>query len=191
MDNETQYYEIPKDQLFDGPENYIRISREGGRDHITIDSILDKMASKGERLDRIANIDQGVVSGCDYVSSRNKDKLPKNTDVIDGDGIFVLDLENPRDLEVVARFSRPEKRLLRRFYKNSDIKRYWCSDQAAKRLLYIGRELDCLDDYPNVATHLRRFRPILSSRREAENGTIKYFSSSGLVPRISFCRPSS
>jgi type I restriction-modification system DNA methylase subunit len=174
-DNETQYYEIPQDQLFDGPENYIRISREGGRDQITIDSILDKMASKSERLDRIANIDQGVVSGCDYVSSRNKDKLPKNTDAIDGDGIFVFDLENPRDLEVVARFTRPEKRLLRSFYKNSDIKRYWCSDQAAKRLLYINRELDCLDDYPNVAAHLRRFRPILSSRREAENGTIKYF----------------
>lgn len=177
-DADSQYWEISQDRLFDGPENYIRISREGhqgGGGKVTIDTVLDKMAKKGERLDKIANINQGVVSGCDYVSSRNRDKLPRNSDVADGDGIFVLDLENPRDVEVIASFSNPEKRLLRHFYKNSDIRRYSCSTTTVKRLLYIDRELNSLDDYPRVAAHLKRFRPILSSRREAENGRIKYF----------------
>jgi adenine-specific DNA-methyltransferase len=46
---------------------------------------------------------------------------------------------------------------------------------TSKRLLYIDRNLDSLSRYPNVAAHLVKFRSILAARREAENGTIKYF----------------
>ena len=177
-DEESHYFEIPRERLFDGAENYIRLAREetpkaGLR--FTIDTILDKMANQGEPLERFAAINQGVVSGCDYVSTRNRDKLPKGTDVLDHDGIFVFDLENPRDVDVLESFTEAERLLLRRFYKNSDIHRYSCSTSTTKRLLYIGRELNSLSRYPNVAQHLARFRRILASRREAANGIIKYF----------------
>lgn len=177
-DEESRYFEIPQERLYDGAENYIRLTREetpkaGLR--FTIDTILDRIANEGERLERFADINQGVVSGCDYVSARNRDKLPKDTDVLDHDAIFVFDFENPRDVEVFETFTGAEKSLLRRFYKNSDIRRYSCSTSTTKRLLYIGRELDSLSRYPNVAQHLARFRRILASRREAANGIIKYF----------------
>ena len=68
-----------------------------------------------------------------------------------------------------------EKRLLRRFYKNSDIGRFSCSTKTSKRLLYIGRDLDNLSEYPQVLGHLKKFRAILSERREVGNGVIKYF----------------
>jgi len=134
--------------------------------------VLDAQA---ERLGQVANINQGVVSGCDYVSSRNVENLPISVETVYGDGIFVFDLDNSRDRTVVDGFSEKEKRLLRRFYKNSDIRRYVCSEKTTKRLLYIGRDLNSLKEYPRVFEHLSRFKSILSKRREVENGVIKFF----------------
>jgi adenine-specific DNA-methyltransferase len=141
----------------------------------TINSFLDKVAAEGQPLDKVANINQGVVSGCDYVSRRNELRLPANTDAIHGDGIFVLDLDNPRDERVVAGFAGNERRLLRRFYKNSDISRFWCSAKTSKRHLYIGRGIDDLGEFPRVREHLKRFKTLLSERREVGNGVIKFY----------------
>ena len=177
-DDDTQYYEVQQTELYDGGENYIRLNRERavvGSRKPTINAILDKVAAQGEALGKIANINQGVVSGCDYVSPRNEDKLPANTEAIHGDGIFVLDLDNPRDKRVVNGFSESEKKLLRKFYKNSDIHRFSCSTKTSKRLLYIGRDLDDLSEYPQVLEHLKKFKAILCERREVENGVIKFF----------------
>jgi len=177
-DDDSRYYEVPQTELYDGGENYIRLNREraaAGSHRPTINAILDKVAAQGEALGKIANINQGVVSGCDYVSPRNEDKLPANTEAIHGDGIFVLDLDNPRDKRVVNGFSESEKKLLRKFYKNSDIHRFSCSTKTSKRLLYIGRDLDDLSEYPQVLEHLKKFKAILCERREVENGVIKFF----------------
>jgi adenine-specific DNA-methyltransferase len=177
-DEESQYFTIPQEELYDGPENYIRLNRiKVGSDgnKTNINAVLDKMVMQGNQLIKIANINQGVVSGCDYVSSRNQEKLPKSADVASGDGIFVFDLENPRDMQIVSGFTESEKKLLRRFYKNSNIGRYSCITRTSKRLLYIGRNLESLYDYPNILAHLKKFKPILSDRREVKNGFIKYF----------------
>ncbi len=177
-DSESSYFTIRQEDLYNGSENYIRIDRECVTSvsvNVNINSILDNLARGYELMERIANIDQGVVSGCDYVSNRNIDKLAAHADVENGDGIFVYDLDNPRDREVISGFNEFERSLLRRFFKNSDIRRYWCSNHATKRLLYIGREIHSLTDSPNVAAHLKKFKAILSHRREVENGRIKYF----------------
>jgi adenine-specific DNA-methyltransferase len=133
------------------------------------------VAEGSGRLGKIANIDQGVVSGCDFVSSRNIDRMPRNTKIAFGDGIFVFDYDNPRDKDVTSQFSERERAVLKKFYKNSDIRPYWSESRATKRLLYIGRSMNSLDGLPHVAAHLQRFRPILSERREVENGRIRYF----------------
>jgi len=177
-DDDTKYYKITQTMLYDGSENYIRLNREEvhtGKCKTTISSILDKVAARCEMLGRIANINQGVVSGCDYVSSRNENRLTSGTDAVRGDGIFVFDLNNPRDEKVVNNFYKKEMALLRKFYKNSDIDRYTCSIQTSKRLLYISRELDTLKDYPRIFKHLKKFKAILAQRREVENKVIKFF----------------
>jgi len=177
-DDDSKYYEVAQAELYDGGENYIRLNRERVRavsGKPTINAVLDKVARQGEALGRIANINQGVVSGCDYVSPRNEDRLPANTEAIHGDGIFVFDLDNPRDKRVVNAFSASERQLLRNFFKNSDISRFSCNTKTSKRLLYIGRDLDNLSEYPQVLGHLKQFKAILSERREVENGVIKFF----------------
>jgi len=177
-DDGTQYYKVAQADLYDGTENYMRLNRVHsavGARKPTIHAILDKVAEQGEALGKIAKINQGVVSGCDYVSPRNEEKLPANTEAVRGDGIFVFDLDNPRDKRVAGAFSEKEKKLLRKFYKNSDITRYVCNSQTAKRLLYIGRDFDDLSEYPKVLEHMKKFRSILEKRREVANGVIKYF----------------
>ncbi|MEK7248875.1 MAG: N-6 DNA methylase, partial [Bacteroidota bacterium] len=77
-DDETRYYEVAQPDLYDGSESYIRLNRELvtiGVHKATINSVLDKVAAHGETLGKIANINQGVVSGCDYVSNRNAENL--------------------------------------------------------------------------------------------------------------------
>ena len=177
-DEDTQYYEVAQEELYDGSENYIRLNRNcviAGVRKLTINTILDKVASQGVGLGQITNINQGVGSGCDYVSPRNERRLPANSEAKHGDGIFVLNLDNPRDRRAVASFTNSEKQLLREFYKNSDICRFVCGTKTTKRLLYIGRELDDLSAFPNVVEHLNRFGAILAERREVKNGVIRLF----------------
>jgi adenine-specific DNA-methyltransferase len=178
IDAESNYHTIYQEDLFDGKENYIRLDMEHSTSvskGVNINDILDKIAKGGGALGTIANIDQGVVSGCDYVSNRNIDKLSSNHDVINGDGIFVIDLENSRDKNVISKFNETDLALLKPFFKNSDIRRYWSAKHATKKLIYIDRSINSLMDCPNVALHLKKFRAILSDRREVENGIIKYF----------------
>ncbi len=177
-DGMSRYYEVPQPELYDGRENYIRLNRGRvplGTSTPSISTILDKVAAQNMLLGTIATINQGVVSGCDYVSSRNEQRLPPDTKAVRGDGIFVLNLENPRDMSIVSGFSDKEKGLLRKFYKNSDIDRYSCADSTSKRLLYIGRDLDDLQKFPRVLKHLSKFKSILTERREVQNGVIRFF----------------
>jgi adenine-specific DNA-methyltransferase len=92
-----------------------------------------------------------------------------------GDGIFVLDTAHEGDAAVIATFSAAERRLLKDFYKNSDIDRYRCQTTTTKRLLYVGRETPSLKNYPNVLKHLTKYKGILNQRREVTNGVIQFF----------------
>jgi adenine-specific DNA-methyltransferase len=170
-DVESQYFTVLQEELYDGSENYIRLNRAyaaQGKSGSHIDHILDKVFKQGEKLGTITNIDQGVVSGCDYVSKRNASRLSGRNNVELGEGIFVLDLENLRDQQVIGTFSPQEKKLLRPFFKNTDIKRYFCKTKPTKLLLYYHNQIR-RDAFPNVFSHLLRFKGILEARLEQYN----------------------
>ena len=176
-DDETKYYEIPQSELYDGKENYIRIKREiisVGKSLSNIDAILDRIVDQGVLLSSVANINQGVVSGCDYVSGRNINKIKNKKGIESNDGIFIFDLKNRRDIAVIDRFTDKERKLLRPFFKNSDIKPYWCEFKAQRLILYLGKNQSDISKYPNIQRHLCRFKEILDDRREVQNGRIKY-----------------
>lgn len=165
---------IQQDNVFDGVEYYIRQEGVASSDGDSIGSVIDKMATQNRRLGDIAEVNQGVVSGCDYVSNRNISDI-SDTSVALKDGIFVLDMENPRDREIFASFSDEEKKLFRPFYKNSEVSRYHCNLCHTKVLLYLSKKTESLDNYPKVLSHLHRFWPVLQRRREAQTGAIKPF----------------
>ena len=171
-DSESDYLRILPAHLYDGEQKYIRFGGTHG-DGSPINRILKKMSDEGESLSSLCTITQGVVSGCDYVSRKNINKLTHPEKVSLKDGIFVLDLKNKKDLSVIQSFTAEEKKLLRPFYKNSDISRYWNSDNASKNLLYLGKEHSDISHHLNVRKHLSVFEEILSDRREVHSGKIK------------------
>ena len=174
-DEQTEYYRISQKDLYDGEECYVRLTGTGKTIGNKIQDMLNKVKGVGQPLGTIFIINQGVVSGCDYVSSRNMKKLKNAPNVQDGDGIFVFDLENQRDRETISGFSQNEQRLLRPFFKNTDIRRYWCKSKADKLLLYLDRSCSNIDKYPNIKSHLQKFYPILLDRREVQTKRIDYF----------------
>lgn len=161
QDKQSTYLQLTQEQIFEGDEFYIRLAGINVGNKNSIGSILDKMASQPIKLGNVTDINQGVVTGCDTVSGRNIAKST-NSDIINNDGIFVFDLKNTRDLNIVQGMHEGRK-LLRDFYKNSDIRKYWCSEVATKKLLYFQGEAN-QNKYPDVVHHLSKFKEILEAR---------------------------
>ena len=132
------------------------------------------MASVSRKLGDLVDINQGVVSGCDYVSNRNIADITDKS-VMLKDGIFVLDMTNGRDRQTYESFNEDEKQFLKPFFKNSEINRYYCNLENTKYLLYISKAVEEITSYPNIKKHLEKFWPVLMRRREAANGSIKPF----------------
>lgn len=158
---------IGQTNIFDGDEYYIRQAGVTSNTFDSLGSILDKMAFQNQRLASVAEVNQGVVSGCDTVSNRNMQFISTESGKIKNDGIFVFDLCNSRDVEVIESFINGSQ-LLRDFYKNSDISRYSCSNTATKKLLYYPEALD-VEQYPDIVNHLEHFHELLANRLIAYN----------------------
>lgn len=174
-DSKTKYYNIKQDNLFEDEELYIRLEGANVNSGTPLDNILNKMKKSKFKLQNLVNIKQGVVSGCDSVSNGNIDKIKDKSNIELNDGIFVLDLKNKRDKKVLDQFSNKEKNeIVKPFYKNSEIKRYWCNKDNTKVLLYLNREISDISKYPNVKKHLLKFEDILKDRREVKNDRIKF-----------------
>ncbi|MBO5462942.1 MAG: Eco57I restriction-modification methylase domain-containing protein [Clostridia bacterium] len=166
-DEKATHVFVAQDNLYDGSEYYIRQQGVTSQDTDSVGSILDKMAAQKQRLGKLAEVNQGVVSGCDTVATRNMEYIPASSGKIKNDGIYVFDLTNSRDVELVDSFTSG-KVLLRDFYKNSDISRYSCSTTPTKKLLYYPDGLD-EKKYPDILEHLENFRDLLEHRLVAYN----------------------
>jgi adenine-specific DNA-methyltransferase len=173
-DSSIEVFYVDQENLYDGDECYIRQRgvKSGAKD--SIGSVLDKMASVSRKLGDLVDINQGVVSGCDYVSNRNIADITDKS-VMLKDGIFVLDMTNGRDRQTYESFNEDEKQFLKPFFKNSEINRYYCNLENTKYLLYISKAVEEITSYPNIKKHLEKFWPVLMRRREAANGSIKPF----------------
>ena len=111
---------VAQENLYDGEEAYIRMGGVNSTSEDTVESALEKISEAAHVLGDYAEVNQGVLTGCDTVTNKHLAKLPPNTQKCKGDGIFVLDYEVPRDVDVVESFANG-KQLLKDFYKNSDI----------------------------------------------------------------------
>ena len=159
--------EIKQTDLYDGAEGYIRLMGASKGTDNSLDMVLHKMSTLGKPLGLYAEVNQGVLTGCDTLTNKHLAKLSVRTDREKNDGIFVFDLTSERDKEELATFGAG-RRLLKDFYKNSDISRYWSSSRPSKKLLYYSGKLDA-SEYPEVLDHLKKYKPILEERLVTDN----------------------
>jgi len=141
------------------------------------DRILEKIQQKGIPLSDICNINQGIVSGADKVSDKNIRLLPQDIilhhNIKVGDGIFVLNQGEVNALHLVDE----GKTLIKPFYKNSDIDRYYINQRLENPqfVIYTAKDTD-IEKYPTIKAHLEKFRPILENKRECREGKLPWFS---------------
>lgn len=145
------------------------------------ESLLKKIRSAGANLDTLADVHQGVIPGCLSVDKTVLEALPQKTieeyGIKKGMGVFVL---NADELKVLC-LPKPEQKIIRPYYKNSNIHRYVVDRHDESYLIY-AREFESknvklrIKDYPTVLRHLEIFRPRLELKRETVENRLPWWS---------------
>ncbi|MEA2003802.1 MAG: N-6 DNA methylase [archaeon] len=137
--------------------------------------ILNQMKGVGAELIKFCDINQGLVPNPLRVDKTVLETLtPKEieeSNISTGDGIFVLSTEEIKNL---TPFEKEEK-LLKPYFKNSDIHRYYAPSSTDYRVIYTDKHTN-IEEYPNIKDHLDIFKKKLFLRRECEEGKIPWYS---------------
>jgi len=169
-DERTSYSSKSQLDLFEGNGFYIRLDSSSNN---SIEKILKKISNGNETIRDICDINQGIVSGADYVSPKHKENYTINAQK--GDGIFVLSCSNVHDIHVIESISNSESEslLMKVFFKNSDISKYITNTKSDKKILFIGKdiktEIELSQEYPIIYNHLKEFRTIMIDKRQSLN----------------------
>ena len=153
-DKETQYYQVSQKDLYDGDEYYIRLSGRPGDSNDPIQVILRKIQMQGVNLESICNVNQGIVTGADKVSRKHIEKYGIKAEI--GDGIFVLSDKEISNLKL----NKEDRKILKPWFKNSDIFRWGTSLSTTERLIYADKRLHNLENN-NLKDYLLKFKKIL------------------------------
>lgn len=161
----TIYSKCSQCVLYDGDNNYIRLQQNIGNESTY--NILNKIQTGNKQLAEIANVNTGIMGGCDFINKSNSKYATEiemaQNDIQIGDGVFILDKNNQRDIVAITQFAGTT--ILKDFYKNSDISKYITSERSTKYIIFSAdtnteREKNVikhnLDKYKNVLTKIRQ-----------------------------------
>lgn len=173
-DNNTDYFSVSQDHLWDGNKNYLRLPGISSDTGPGINSILLKLTESKFKLGDICNVNIGMRTGADKVS--NAHLKTYNIEAIKGEGIYVLTQKEVENMNL----NDVEQNMLMPFFKNSDIDKYACkldNDLWLLDLTYPNYKLPNWDEIPNIKNHISRFKPILTGRRSNDNGLLSVIKS--------------
>ncbi|MGN0025152.1 MAG: Eco57I restriction-modification methylase domain-containing protein [Candidatus Avelusimicrobium sp.] len=170
-DTQVLYHDALQNNLYEGEECYIRMCTEDS--HSVLFNILSKIQKTNEILGDICCVNTGIMGGCDFVNKKNIRYIPNEEkilqDIQEGDGVFVLDNTHSRDLVQIKNFKNTA--LLQPFFKNSDIKKYYTSDQFSKFIVFSSDS--CSDEQQKIIQkNLQRFKGILQKIRQINNESL-------------------
>ena len=145
------------------------------------DAVIDRMKKAGSQLDTLFDIHEGLITGCNKLDKNTLTKISSNDiqkySLTVGMGVFVL---NNQELELIE-LNKYESTLVKPFYKNSDIQRYWIDFNNCEYVFYLTKEIN-ESKIPNLLYHLAgdngtgKFRPILESRKETKKKNDHWFT---------------
>jgi adenine-specific DNA-methyltransferase len=101
----------------------------------------------------ICNINQGLVTGKDRYIDKNKNE---------NNGVFILTKEEVSELSL----NKDEKKLIKPFFKNSDVRRFRVETNPKHFILYVNKieKEDELKKYTTVYKHLSSYKEVLKQR---------------------------
>jgi hypothetical protein len=153
-DEKTNYYKVAQKILYDGNECYIRLIGNSKNSKNPIQVILEKVKSRNITLGHICNVNQGILTGADKVSNKHIKKFPK-VGFIKGEGIYVL---NDNEVKKIV-----SEEILKPWFKNSSILKYYTKLKSDEYLLYLTRYIN-LSNYNDVQKHVKKFEKIIKAR---------------------------
>ncbi len=159
---------VSQNELYEGSENYIRLTKE--KEGSKRNNILEKISLNNSLLGDVCSVNTGIMGGCDSISNSNikyaSEDIIKKNDIQVGDGVFVLELNNPRDEKSIGLFSETD--LLRDFYKNSDIKKYYTNTFCQKRIIFSSKFISN-NEKEIIEKALCKYEIILKAIRRVNN----------------------
>lgn len=122
----------------------------------------------------ICNLNQGLVTGKDRLITEDINE-----------GVFIL---YPEEISALT-LEDDEKKYIKPFYKNSDIKQYWIDKKSNTNILYVNNinDEDELKKHKNIYQHLLKYKDILLKR--SVNGVLKSAFSKGKWWALTTDRP--
>lgn len=124
------------------------------------DSILELISKKANLHLQKEEVAQGIVYPQDYLNKKNRAILGGDSKT--GNGIFVLSDEEKRALPLTPR----ELKLVKPSYTTKELHK-WYGDSINKEwCIYTDssfKNIKKIDDYPNIKTHIDRFKKIITS----------------------------
>ena len=174
IDEDTTYADVAQEDLYDGEENYIRLQNSSGDNPLS--SILNKIQLRNNTLGNIAEVNAGIMGGCDSITNHNMkyadaDYIQCN-DIRKDDGVFVLDCSYFRDSDTIQLVQNYP--FYKDFYKNSDISRYCTNEATTKRLIFSSSDTS-LSEQEIIKSCLSIYQPILTKIREINNEKTEYW----------------
>jgi type I restriction-modification system DNA methylase subunit len=168
-DQETQYFTVPQEDLYEGEAAYIRLQGARGAKGDHLHGVLNKLSASGASLGDLCTVNIGMRTGADKVTQNYIDTYGLN--LMKGEGIYVItDQERER-----MHLNRVEQAMLLPFFKNSDIDRYHCksrNDLWLIDLTYPKYKDVNWGTIPHIHKHIVRFETILRNRRSNDNGLL-------------------
>lgn len=134
-----------------------------------IQDIINIIISDSKKLKECSfETKQGIITGINKITSKNYFKNTKKSKSVEsnskfsyGDGIFILDKTNLRDKKIFDTFNKKSKSILKHFYKNSDVKRYFNSVKTNKFVLYVSKKKIKIENYPEIQKHLLKYKTLI------------------------------
>lgn len=161
---EVEKFQIDSKKIYGGQNNYMRISQYG----FTLNRIFEKMTTDNKQIKEICFINTGFDSSADRVTKSNIKKMNNRGNIKIGDGIFILNEEE------YARI-KPEKEIVFKCYKSSDIDKYYSDSWQKLYVIWINKDTD-ITKYPNIKSHLEQFREILDYKVSGHGESLPWYS---------------
>jgi len=155
-DEDTTYFEMPNQNIFEGNTNYIRLQNETSK-KTGIDSILEVVKQKGKPLGDICHISTGIQTSADKVSNKHLEKF--KLDAKKGDGIYIL---SPK--EIKEKGINETSKHLKPWFKNSDVKKYWTNTSLKEYVLYFKDEKTKQPIEKAILNHFENLEELLTAR---------------------------
>ncbi|MBW9220756.1 Eco57I restriction-modification methylase domain-containing protein [Methanothermococcus sp. SCGC AD-155-M21] len=128
------------------------------------DDVITYIERVSTKLETIFDVNQGIITGADR---ENKSKNSK--------GIFVLQESVDDETLLPILKDKKERKFLKRWFKNSEIRRYYLElEDRKKYLIYLNTEIK-ESEIPKIIRHLSKYKDKLINRREFKNGKRKWY----------------